>query len=200
MSINVDARGLGCPQPVVATKKALDSISAGVVTTIVDNIAAKENVSKFASANNCGVSITEADGHYYIKITKGSASEDKETVSNSVTSPLGEGIVYLITQDTMGHGSKELGAVLMKSFMYTILESQPQPKAIMFVNSGIQLTVADSPVIEHLKQLSERGVEILSCGTCLDYYNMKDKLAVGSITNMFSIVEAMSAAAKAVTI
>ena len=200
MSINVDARGLGCPQPVIATKKALESIASGVITTIVDNATAKENVAKLAAASNCGVSITETNGHFYIKITKGDTPTETSLADEDTSSSVGEGVVYLITQDTMGHGSKELGAVLMKSLMYTILESSPQPKAIMFVNSAVQLTIADSPVLEHLKQLAERGVEVLSCGTCLDYYNLKDKLAVGGVTDMFTIVETMAAAPKAVTI
>lgn len=198
MSINVDARGLSCPQPVIATKKALDSISEGVITTIVDNAAAKENVVKFASANHCGVSVTEDNNHFLIKITKG-----KDLPQEQITAPVLEQngkLVYLISQDTLGHGNAELGAILMKSFMYTLLEREPRPQAILFVNSGVKLTVEGSPVIDHLTQMENQGVQVLSCGTCLDFYNAKDKLAVGGVTNMFTIVDELSSAARAVTL
>lgn len=197
MSIDVDARGLRCPQPVIATKKALDSIDEGIVTTIVDNMTAKENVIKFASANNCGVSVTEKDNHFYIRITKGKAQAQERV--EPIAAQEGK-LVYLISQDTLGHGNTELGAMLMKSFMYTLLEREPRPQTIMFINSGVKLTVLGSPVLEHLQQMAERGVQILSCGTCLDFYHLKDKLAVGGITNMFTIVDELSSAAKAVTL
>ncbi len=199
MSINIDARGLACPQPVIATKKALDGITEGVVTTIVDNVVAKENVVKFAAANGCGVSVTQQDGQFYIKITKGTGKVQPEETQQS-GGPLDEKLVYLISRDTLGHGSKDLGAVLMKSFLYTLGEKEPLPKAIMFINSGVQLTVEGSPVLEHLKTLASRGVSIMSCGTCLDYYKLKDKLAVGTVTNMYSIVDELSAAERAITL
>lgn len=198
MSIDVDARGLSCPQPVIATKKALDTISAGIVTTIVDNMVAKENVVKFATANNCGVSVTEQDGHYYIKITKGVG--DSVTTTGQMLPAEGGKLVYLISQDTLGHGNPELGLVLMKSFMYALLEREPHPQSILFINSGVKLTVEDSPVLDHLRQIADKGVQILSCGTCLDFYQLKDKLAVGSVTNMFTIVDELSAASRAVTL
>lgn len=198
MSIDVDARGLNCPQPVIATKKALDSIAEGIVTTIVDNSVAKENVVKFAAANNCGVSVTQQADHFYIKITKGNAAPLEKT--SEMLQPTGGKLVYLISQDTLGHGSAELGGVLMKSFMYTLLEREPRPGVIMFINAGVKLTVEGSPVLEHLKQLSSHGSQILSCGTCLDFYNLKDKLAVGTVTNMFTIVDELSSASRAVTL
>ncbi|HWQ61982.1 MAG TPA: sulfurtransferase-like selenium metabolism protein YedF, partial [Negativicutes bacterium] len=107
--------------------------------------------------------------------------------------------VYLITQNTLGHGSADLGAILMKSFLYTVLESEPLPRAILFINSGVHLTVAGSPVLDNLAALAARGVKVLSCGTCLDFFNLKDKLAVGGVTNMYTIVAEL-AAGKAVTL
>lgn len=198
MSIDVDARGLSCPQPVIATKKALDSIREGVVTTIVDNAVAKENVVKFASANHCGVSVTEENNHFHIKITKGKTLPQEQTTAH--TSEQNGKLVYLISQDTLGQGSAELGAILMKSFLYTLLEREPRPQTILFVNSGVKLTVEGSPVLDHLTQMASKGVQILSCGTCLDFYNVKDRLAVGSVTNMFTIVDELSSATRAVTL
>lgn len=202
MSTEIDARGLACPQPVIATKKALDAIVAGVVTTIVDNPAAKENVMKFAAANGCGVSVEQAGGHYRIRITKdapgGADAAPGGAEAPAAGRPAGD-TVYLITRDTFGQGSADLGAILMKSFLYTVLESEPLPGALLFVNGGVRLTVAGSPVLDHLAALDARGVKVLSCGTCLDFFGLKDKLAVGGVTNMYTIVAEL-AAGKAVTI
>lgn len=197
MYTNIDARGLACPQPVIAVKKALESIVSGVVTITVDDRIAKENVLKFAASYGCGVSITEQDGDFSLKITK---EEQRSEPSVNLQSMAAGDTVYLMTQDTLGHGNRELGAVLMKGFVYTLLETKPMPKAILFMNSGILLTIEDSPVLPHLRTLADAGVEILSCGTCLDYYEVKDRLAVGGVTNMYTIVETMSAAIKVITL
>jgi selenium metabolism protein YedF len=195
MSIKVDARGLACPQPVIATKKALEKITDGTITTIVDNFAAKENVIKFAAANHCEVTHQEIDGIYYIKISKGQGQ-----IEPAAAQGVKDDTIYLITQKTLGHGSSELGGVLIKSFFFALLEKEPLPQTLLFVNSGVHLTTENSPVIEHLTALQEQGVQILSCGTCLDYYELKDKLLVGGITNMYTIIEEMSAAAKVITL
>ncbi len=195
MFTNVDARGMACPRPVIATKKALEEMSDGIITVVVDNLAAKENVVKFATANQCKVTAEEKDNIYSIVITKGEgAGEDiaPKTVQNNN--------VYLITQCTLGQGNHELGAVLIKSFFYALLEKEPLPRTIMFINGGVLLTTESSQVIEHLTTLSDKGVQILSCGACLDYYELKDKLVVGGITNMYSIIEELSSSGKAITL
>lgn len=197
MSTNIDARGLACPQPVIATKKALEGIIDGVVTILLDNLISKENVVKFATANGCGVSIIDQDGDFLVKISKGLPTPGQTVISKSAGS--GD-TVYAITQDTLGNGKVELGEVLMKGFIYTLLEIKPLPKAILFMNGGILLTIEGSPVLENLQKLSQTGVEILSCGTCLDYFEVKDKLAIGGVTNMYTIVEMMSAASKVITL
>ena len=197
MSVEVDARGLSCPQPVIAAKKALDSMNDGVLTIIVDNAVAKENVVKFAAAASCGVSVEEQTGHYYIKITKGAPYPGRE--KGSPAAAHGQP-VYLITQNTLGHGSPELGAILMKAFFTTLLETEPLPRAVLFINSGVKLTADDSAVLDQLNALACRGVVILSCGTCLDYFQLKPRLAVGEISNMFTILAELSGAAKAITL
>ena len=194
MSVNVDARGLACPQPVIATKRALDSIDSGTVTTIVDNAVAKENVTKFARASNCAVSVSESGGHYTLTITKGEGGSPAPPAAAKTGS-----LVFLITRDTLGHGSEELGAVLMKSFFFTMTELEPLPRAVLFLNSGVRLTVKGSPVLEHIRNLEGRGVEIISCGTCLDYFGLKDELAAGTIGNMYTIMELLTAD-KAITL
>ncbi len=197
MSINIDARGLACPQPVIAAKKALESITDGMVTILVDNIIAKENVLKFATAHGCGVSIINQDGDFLLTISKGCPATESAVSPQSAEH---SDTVYVITQDTLGHGKAELGAVLMKGFIYALLEMKPLPKAILFMNGGILLTVEGSPVLEHLRKLEQSGVEILSCGTCLDYFAVKDKLGTGQITNMYTVVEMMSMASKVITL
>ncbi len=195
MSSEVDARGLACPQPVIATKKALDAIGEGVVTTIVDNAAAKENVAKFAAANGCGVSVEEQGGVYRIRITKGAPAAGEEGKAAARTGDT----VYLITKDTLGQGDDELGAILMKSFLYSLGELEPLPRAILLINGGVKLAVAGSPVVEYLASFAESGVKVLSCGTCLDFFRLKDRLAAGGVTNMFTILGELNTG-KAITL
>ncbi len=162
---------------------------------VVDNLAAKENVMKFATANQCKVTVEEKDNLYSITITKGQG-----VVADLTPKIVQNDSVYLITQSTLGQGNSELGAVLIKSFFYALLEKEPLPRTIMFINGGVFLTTENSSVLEHLVALNNKGVQILSCGACLDYYELKDKLVVGAITNMYSIIEELSSSGKAITL
>lgn len=184
MKIDVDARGLACPQPVINTKKALDSIEEGTVITVVDNAVARDNVAKLTQSLGCQASVEEQAGLYTITITKGAGGG--ETVKPAQT---GVGPVVFVTQEYLGQGSEELGKILIKSFFFTLVESQDPPKAIMFANGGVKLTCSGSPVVDHLQLLAEQGTEVLSCGTCLDYFGLKEQLQVGQITNMYTILE-----------
>jgi selenium metabolism protein YedF len=98
-------------------------------------------------------------------------------------------MVIAITADTMGKGNEELGKILIKSFVYTVSETPPYPKTMVFYNGGVRLTCQGSPVLDDLIRLEDKGVEIISCGTCLDFLELKDKLKVGSISNMYTIYE-----------
>jgi len=187
MEKRVDARGLSCPRPVIETKKVLEQLKGGSVTTIVDNEIAVENVTKLAMSMAYDVHVDKIEGNYYININKGMESNEVLSVSNTK-----KDMAIMIGSDTMGEGSKELGHVLMKGFMYTLTENKPYPKALLFINNGVKLTTEGSEVIEYLRALEREGVEILSCGTCLDYYNLKNKLLVGGVSNMYTIVEKMS--------
>lgn len=188
----IDARGLVCPQPVILTKKALEEIAEGEVVAIVDNITAKENVSRLATNLNYEYEVSEEKGCHYIKIRKTAGTQ--KPVGNE------ESIVIVITSDKLGQGDEELGKVLMKSYTYALTEATPLPKAVMFLNSGIKLTSDGSLVLENIKKLEDSGVEIVSCGTCLDFYQLKDKLKVGIIGNMYSIIEKMNSAGKVINI
>ncbi|MBP2634775.1 MAG: selenium metabolism protein YedF [Firmicutes bacterium] len=186
----IDCRGMACPGPVISTKKAIEGTESGKITIIVDNEVAKTNVTKFAAANNLSSAVENQDGHYYVTIVKGTGQAVSATAT--AANPANSGQAYLITQDTLGHGSPELGAVLIKAFMTTLLEVKPAPSAILMLNSGVKLAVKGSPVLDQLTTLAGRGVTILACGTCLDYYQCKAELAVGEVTNMYTIVETVS--------
>ncbi len=190
MRIEVDARGQLCPKPVIMTKKELDNLQSGVVTTIVDNEVAKDNVSKLAASYGYSFIIDKnKDNEYYIHITKGGIAE--EETPNICIPDTFKDLTIAIGSDKMGVGGDELGKILIKSFIYTVRETAPWPATIVLFNSGVYLTCEGSEVLEDLKVLASEGVEILSCGTCLDYYNIKDKLQVGEIGNMYTIYEKM---------
>lgn len=195
MEKQVDARGLACPQPVVITKKALEEIEKGKVVVIVDSEVARDNLVKLAKSLDCSVNVEESNGDYHINILKGEAVG----LSKMVQETNGDFII-LVTSQYMGKGSDELGGILMKGFFYALSESYNLPQAVIFMNSGVKLAVEGTEILESLSALESKGVEILSCGTCLDYFNLKDKLVKGGVTNMYTIVERLNEAKKVITI
>lgn len=200
MNKEIDLRGKQCPVPVIQTKKALESAKGGSIITIVDNDVAKENISKLAKSMNLRAEIKEAKGDFYIEIYKKGDIQISEGLEFPSKSPKNEDLAILITKDTLGEGNRELGEVLMKGYLYTLTEASKTPKRLMFLNAGVRLTVEGSAVIDHLRKLEEKGVEIISCGTCLDYYKVKNQLMVGGIGNMYDIVEKSNAAKKTITL
>lgn len=187
MENRVDARGQQCPKPVIMTKKQLDAIEDGIVTTIVDNEVAKENVSKLAKGFGLDYKVEQTkEDEFYIFITKGEPKDISEPILK-----LSRNTAIAISSNKMGAGEEELGVILIKSFLYTVRETSPYPESIIFYNSGVYLACEGSPVLDDLIALSEEGVDIQSCGTCLDYYHIKDKLVVGGVSNMYSIYEVM---------
>lgn len=196
--IEVDARGLACPKPVICTKKALEENRGITITSIVDNETARENILKFAQSQNLGTHVMEREGLWYIDLYQNTLEASRESMPEKKPEYLD--LVILVGSPHFGNGDRELGEILMKGYMYTLTETKPYPKALLFVNSGVVLTLEDSPVLEHLRKLESEGVQILSCGTCLDYYKVKDKLAVGGVGNMYTIVELMNGARNSVRI
>lgn len=197
MKIEVDARGEACPRPVIMTKKELDKMGEGIITTIVDNEVAKENVSKLAASLGHEYKVDKkSDKEYYVHITKGEATID----SNVCIPDTFKDMTIAFASNTMGEGSEELGKILMKSFVYTVTEATPFPSTLIFYNGGVHLTCEGSEVLEDLKKLEEEGVEIISCGTCLDFFEIKDKLQVGEISNMYTIYEKLKNPMNTVTI
>ncbi len=195
--IEVDARGQACPKPVIMTKKELDNIEEGIIITIVDNEVAKNNVSKLANSLGFEYKVDEGENEYLITIIKGKGEVKEEEKAKGAVS--GDKVV-VFSSNTMGKGSEELGKVLIKSFIYTLTETSPYPATLIFYNGGVHLTCEGSPVLEDLKKLEDEGVEIISCGTCLDYFNIKDKLQVGQISNMYTIYDKMANAGNIINI
>lgn len=196
MYIEVDARGLACPKPVINTKKELDKIEQGIVIAIVDNEIAKQNILKLANSLNCEANIIKEEQDLIsIEIKKG----ENVIIERQKQEELEDKCIF-ISSNKMGNGNDELGEVLMKGFIYTLTESKPYPKHILLVNSGVKLSTENHDTVGNLKILEEAGVEILSCGTCLDYYGLKESLKLGSVTNMYTIVDIMKNSSQTITL
>lgn len=200
MKTTIDARGKVCPQPVVMTKHALASLEEGSLTVIVDNPISCENVERFARSQGCNVEVGQRDEGYVLEIVKGYPCEMKpeEGVKAANLPAAEQHVVVYIAADHMGAGNEELGRMLMRAFLKTLKEVTPRPKKLIFVNSGVKLTLASSDAIESIKELEDLDIEILSCGTCLDYFHLKDKLRVGLVSNMFDIVSSLMEAEKVI--
>jgi selenium metabolism protein YedF len=199
----VDARGKLCPQPLIMTRQALKGLGQGEhLRILIDNEISKKNVERFLSDNGLQSSCHGENGLFTLLVTKsteGLTREDAEsycTPSPASQSDLGR--VYVISSDEMGSGPRELGEILIKAFVNTIKEVQPLPSKIIFYNSGILLTAEGSPLVDSLAELEAAGVEILVCGTCVNYFKKQDLVRVGTISNMFAIMEALSKAASVI--
>lgn len=202
--ISVDAMGDACPIPVVKTKNAIKALRGpGAVETLVDNEIAVQNLMKMAGQKGYGAASEQlAPNRFKVTLTidklpEGAAAQSGEEENCTVT-PEGDAArkntVAVIASSKMGEGSDELGALLMKGFLYALSRLDEPPKTVLFYNGGASLTCADSPALEDLKSMQARGVEILTCGTCLHYYGITGRLAVGEITDMYTIAERMAQA------
>jgi len=196
----VDCRGLPCPEPVVRAKRAVED-SSDIVEVLVDDVVARENLVKLGRGMNWKVDVTEGDGCFKVVFEKNGVSLPQATVPREpglCTLPLSTTV--FVNADSIGKGSDELGRALMKSFLYSLTQIDACPERIIFMNSGVRLVIEGSPVLEVLSELKARGVEIWACGTCLEYFGIKDRVAVGEISNMYSIVQAFMDSAKVITV
>lgn len=179
---DIDARGLECPKPVLKTKEKLAE-TAKDFTILVDNEAARDNVSRFAASEGCTIDITEVEGCFLLSITPCINPFNKDETVKTVK----EKKVIFLGSDKIGRGDEELGNILAKSFLYACTENEEAPSDIVLMNSGVKLATENEDTIEHLKNLEKDNVEILVCGTCLDFYGLKEKLQAGRISNMYEI-------------
>jgi len=205
MQKTVDARGLACPQPVILTRRAMREEGVTEIVTIVDSETSRRNVSRMAEREGYRVAVEERGDEALLRLTRPSAAPGArvEAVASASTAvgratPAAGPLVLLVAADTLGRGKEELGGILMRSFFHTLGEVEPLPDTIVFLNSGVRLAAEGSPLLEDLAALVDRGVQVLSCGTCLDYLGLKETLRVGEITNMYAIAETLLGAGRVV--
>ncbi|MED9965438.1 MAG: sulfurtransferase-like selenium metabolism protein YedF [Blautia sp.] len=202
--IQVNAMGDACPIPVVKTKKAISAMkTSDILVTLVDNEIAVQNLTKLGKSMGYPVTsekLGEKEYKVQMEVTV-EAEDSKEEKAEEVLTCIPDSrnnTVVVISSPRMGEGNDELGTVLMKGFLYALTQLDELPKTILFYNGGATLTCEGSASLEDLKSLEAQGVEILTCGTCLNYYEMSDKLRVGEVTNMYTIAEKMTGAGKLV--
>ncbi|MBF1295243.1 MAG: sulfurtransferase-like selenium metabolism protein YedF [Parvimonas sp.] len=196
----VNAKGLACPQPLILTKKAVENSEEKDFLVIVDNDTAVKNLEKFAKSSNLNFRFEKkSDNEFNVFVSKNSETNLQEPTAFCSVEASSDTVIA-ISKDFMGNGSEELGKILIKGFVYTSSEYEKLPKTIVFFNSGVKLTCEDSPCIDDLQKLQDKGVEIISCGTCLDYFGLKEKLLVGEISNMYTIYETLFNAGKVINI
>ena len=203
MSELINAKGLACPEPVILTKKALDAYDE--VTVLVDDAIALENVKRLGSVSGCSVEVTEESGDVFridLKKQRGSRAAcgpapecpRPEGAPQSLCGPT----VFVIASSVMGHGEDELGALLMKAFIHTAVDLEHRPDMMIFYNTGVKLAATESGVVDDLKALEGKGVKILVCGTCVNFFELGGKIGAGVVSNMYDIAAALSTAGRIV--
>ncbi|HUI92382.1 MAG TPA: sulfurtransferase-like selenium metabolism protein YedF [Chitinivibrionales bacterium] len=197
----VDARDMACPKPLILARKALNGLAAGGrVRVMVDNETSVQNIKRYCRDNGVGASVSKQGRLFALTLAKrGTKAAAANEAAYSGSGAPAKPHVVVFRSDTMGTGPAELGAVLVKAFVNTIKEVKPLPSHLIFYNSGVNLVVEGSALIGPLSDLEKMGVKILACGTCLDYFNLKDRLKVGDVSNMFTILETITAAGHVVT-
>lgn len=207
--MQIDARNKSCPQPVIMATKALDQLAAQgradqELEVLANEMVAVENLKRLAASRGRSVEVVEGAGEWSVRIAGGEATQadaagEGEPAFEAVCdlpatdpNPLatvvhGAPVVVAVGDDVMGRGDKELGRILLKGIIYAFANADVPPAKMVFFNDGAKVTCEGSPSIDDLRELEARGCEILTCGTCLDFHGLKDKLAVGGITNLYAI-------------
>ncbi len=197
---HIDARGLACPQPVVLTKKAIDAGGTDAIRVTVDNEIARENVTRLAEGLGWRARAEREGADIHIVLTTAEGAPGGKALSAPASASTGARpkVVVFFASKLLGVGEEELGRILMRAFVKTLKEVEPRPAQAIFMNSGVFLTTEGSDLVDDLRELERLGVEIISCGTCLDYYKLVDKLRVGRSTNMYEIASILAGADRVV--
>lgn len=203
----IDAVGKACPMPVILAKREIDKGESNL-TVVVDNGMAVENLKRLAAENKYAVCVNELDGNYHVSMVLDSAvalSRKQEVASPTPSAQQcctgTVGYAVFIGKDYVGAGDEVLGKNLMKMALYTLSQSEDVPETLIFMNSGVNLpTSEETQIIENIKALTAKGCQVLVCGTCLDFYGLKDNLKVGKISNMYEIMSKMQIAYKVITL
>lgn len=197
----IDCLGMPCPQPVLRAKQALEE-GARCIEVLVDNEASKNNVARFGRSQGHEVQTVDRDSSLFaITIIANGKQGDTPLVTEDYQCQVPNTLkmLYVIAADTMGRGSEQLGWALLQTYVQTIKDVRPLPSKIVLYNSGVRLVATESGALEALRSLQAAGVEILACGTCLDFYQLKSAIQVGQISNMHEIMTAMAEADKIVS-
>ena len=198
MPKTVDARGLACPQPVILTRNAMQETDS--VVTLVDNETSMTNVSRMARRAGWQVSVASKGEEYQIEMVHEGPMPQAGPVTAAKTEPVTGPLVLVVSSDVMGRGDQELGSILMRGFFHTLGEVEPLPHTIILFNAGVKLACKGSPVLDDVCALEAEGIEILVCGTCLNYFELTDDIAAGQVSNMYDIAETMLGAGKVVNL
>jgi selenium metabolism protein YedF len=191
-TIELDVRGLTCPEPVLRARQALDSLARGTVSVRTDDAACRDNIVRFAKSAGHEVESSESgDGTCVVSITKSGLDAAR---------PQDAGTVIFVSSDQIGRGADELGQLLMGLFLRTLSEMPAPPARLILANAGVKLAVEGSPALDALGKLEHRGVKIGVCGTCLDFYGIKEKIRVGTVSNLYEVTEQLLAAAKVISL
>ena len=190
----LDCRAQKCPHPVVETRKRLLAQPGTPLRVLVGDDIARENIFRLASSQGYDVKVSAADGGFALELTPGKKAPEGKAAQ---LGPEGKTVVF-ITGDTMGTGNDDLGRLLLKNFLFTMAETETAPDLLLFVNAGVKLAAQESEALEALKKLACMGTDIASCGLCLDFYHLKEKLAAGRSTNMLEILQSLQNAGRVI--
>jgi selenium metabolism protein YedF len=199
MTKELDCRGLACPAPVLQTKQVLEKENPAVIKVIVDNEAARQNVTRFLEHQKFAVTVEKLGPDFHVSGKRAGAAPPPERKAEEPETAHKK-IMIMVATNCMGHGDDELGAKLMVNFLNTLKEMGPALWRLVLVNNGVKMTIEGSDVLPILKDLEGDGVHILVCGTCLTYFNLLDKKKVGETTNMLDIVTAMQLADSVISV
>jgi tRNA 2-thiouridine synthesizing protein A len=193
----VDTRGRACPEPVVLTKKGLDETAEGEILVLADGENARDNIVRFAQSQGCEVTVAEDRGCFRIGIKKKAGSKPAAEPYVAVCPSSEKEIVYLFDSDYVG-SNRELGKVLLNGFMNAALSLPHKNCTVILISNGVKLAVRGSYALDVLNNLQQQGVGILICGTCLDFFKIRDEVAIGTVSNALEIMQRMTAAASTI--
>jgi selenium metabolism protein YedF len=195
----VDTKGQACPAPIIATRKALREAHDGeTIVVLTDNQTSLTNLTRFLKDNKVRFLVDGANGDWTITIT-GKDNDVEMTDAEAYCAvdiphfSMGD-FVIAFTSDKMGEGSEELGHLLLTNFIKAVKDLDELPSKMVFYNKGVELGKDDSPVIDLLRELEKMGVKLYLCATCAKYYSIEEKISIGSLSNMFEIVQIMASA------
>jgi len=200
----IDAKGKNCPMPVIMAKKEIDGGNNSFVVEVDNNIAV-QNLQKLANSQGFITELKEDNEIFKVYFSKTSdaiSNEEECEECNEILYKLDEMGTWsvFIGKDIIGAGNEELGKSLMKMYFYTISEGEDLPQSVLFMNDGVKVPTLNEQAIDHLKDLGSKGVEILVCGACLNFYGLEEKLKVGKVSNMYDITNRMKEVSKVITL